>query len=141
MTAPTESPGIDKLIAWMRLNINSPALRREPEYTSAIFDTLIDWKRIKEAKVPEKPDIGRMSDLNALGTMIDAYDTLLDLLRRETAKNERIKELLREAYEVYAGMEGVPEPQTACEAYLLRIIMEMQKPLSAALLAEVEREK
>jgi hypothetical protein len=51
-------------------------------------------QRIEQAKVPEKPDIGRMSDLNALGTMIDAYDTLLDFLRRETAKNERIKELL-----------------------------------------------
>ena len=33
---------------------------------------------------------------------------------------------LIEIYEVWAGSEGIPEPQTACEAYLLRLIEQMR---------------
>ena len=53
----------------------------------------------------------------------------------------RMEAGLREAYEVYAGMDGVPVPQTACEAYLLQIIGQMQKAMSAALLTKLEKEK
>ena len=33
---------------------------------------------------------------------------------------------LIEIYEVWAGSDGIPEPQTACEAYLLRLIEQMR---------------
>lgn len=36
------------------------------------------------------------------------------------------KELFREIYEVWAGSEGVPEPVTCTEAYLLRLIEQMR---------------
>jgi hypothetical protein len=171
-------PSTDDLIAHQRQLLEN--YQANPVVTliaREILASLIDYKRIQEAKVPEPVvwfsadpknvyaehplmidsgtfwrckhgTTGINGELNFIGCEECKKEAtprygpeVLDLLRRETAKNERIKELLREAYEVYAGMEGTPIPQTACEAYLLRIIMEMQKPLSAALLAEVEKEQ
>jgi len=40
------------------------------------------------------------------------------------AENARLREALREIYEVYAGSEGIPQPMTAAEGYLLSIFME-----------------
>jgi len=37
---------------------------------------------------------------------------------------ERLREALREIYEVYAGSEGIPQPMTAAEGYLLSLLME-----------------
>jgi len=37
---------------------------------------------------------------------------------------ERLREALREIYEVYAGSEGIPQPMTAAEGYLLWLVME-----------------
>jgi len=37
---------------------------------------------------------------------------------------ERLREALREIYEVYAGSEGIPQPMTAAEGYLLSLVME-----------------
>ena len=36
---------------------------------------------------------------------------------------------IHEALEVYAGMEGLPVPTNACEAYLLHVIEEMVQAL------------
>jgi len=44
-----------------------------------------------------------------------------------TAKQRKeavAREALREIYEVYAGSEGIPQPMTAAEGYLLSIFME-----------------
>ena len=38
---------------------------------------------------------------------------------------ERLREALREIYEVYAGSEGIPQPMTAAEGYLLSLFMEV----------------
>ena len=50
-------------------------------------------------------------------------------LREENAELrseiERLREALRDVREVYAGSEGIPEPMTAAEGYLLRLLMEM----------------
>ena len=40
---------------------------------------------------------------------------------------ERLREALREIYEVYAGSEGIPQPMTAAEGYLLSLFMEAVK--------------
>lgn len=38
---------------------------------------------------------------------------------------EKLETALREIHEVYAGSEGIPEPMTAAEGYLLRLLTEM----------------
>ena len=45
----------------------------------------------------------------------------------EEAANEieRGRGALREIYEVYAGSEGIPQPMTAAEGYLLSLLMEV----------------
>jgi hypothetical protein len=42
------------------------------------------------------------------------------------ANNERLFNSLRAIVEIYAGMDGVPIAETACEGYLLRIIRQMK---------------
>ena len=51
-----------------------------------------------------------------------------EMLRQKAVDRDRIEKLeaaLREIYEVYAGSEGIPEPMTAAEGYLLRLLKEM----------------
>lgn len=66
-------------------------------------------------------------------------NTLCDMALAISAAEQRAEAMgmqLRDAYEIYAGMEGIPVPQTACEGYLLRIIDEMQKALATGKSAE-----
>ena len=38
----------------------------------------------------------------------------------------RLHQCCRDVYEVWAGSEGIPEPQTAAEAYLLSLVEQMR---------------
>ena len=38
---------------------------------------------------------------------------------------EKLVAALREIHEVYAGSEGIPEPMTAAESYLLKLLTEI----------------
>ena len=49
---------------------------------------------------------------------------LVDEYNKLKAENNRLREALREIYEVYANSEGIPQPMTAAEGYLLSIFME-----------------
>lgn len=42
------------------------------------------------------------------------------------AELRRLHQCCRDVYEVWAGSEGIPEPQTAVEAYLLRLVEQMR---------------
>ena len=57
--------------------------------------------------------------------MKDAPTAIIDdnALRRAD-EIERLREALREIYEVYAGSEGIPQPMTAAEGYLLFLLKE-----------------
>ena len=50
------------------------------------------------------------------------------LINRKQAAAElrRLHQCCRDVYEVWAGSEGVPEPQTAVEAYLLSLVEQMR---------------
>ena len=52
---------------------------------------------------------------------------------------ERSREALREIYEVYAGSEGIPQPMTAAEGYLLSLLMEVVRIAQDALYDHVQR--
>jgi len=60
--------------------------------------------------------------------MKDAPTAIIDdnALRRAD-EIERSREALREIYEVYAGSEGIPQPMTAAEGYLLFLLKETAK--------------
>lgn len=42
------------------------------------------------------------------------------------AELRRLHQCCRDVYEVWAGSEGIPEPQTAAEAYLLSLVEQMR---------------
>ena len=46
---------------------------------------------------------------------------------------EKLRGTLREIYEVYAGSEGIPQPMTAAEGYLLSLLMEVVRIAQKAL--------
>jgi len=53
------------------------------------------------------------------------HASYLPHLHHEAAdKIEWLREALREIYEVYAGSEGIPQPMTAAEGYLLFLLKE-----------------
>jgi hypothetical protein len=58
--------------------------------------------------------------------MLNIQDAEIDKLR---AENEALQSRIREAIEVYGGMEGIPLPVNACEAYLLRTLEQMMAAL------------
>ena len=66
--------------------------------------------------------------------MKDAPTAIIDdnALRRAD-EIERSREALREIYEVYAGSEGIPQPMTAAEGYLLSLLMEVVRIAQKAL--------
>ena len=60
---------------------------------------------------------------------------LADVLREEgeawwdyaaAAELRRLHQCCRDVYAVWAGSEGIPEPQTAPEAYLLSLVEQMR---------------
>lgn len=60
-------------------------------------------------------------------------EQLLAFAREPLAEIERLREALRETYEVYARSEGIPQPMTAAEGYLLHLVKEMANTAQAAL--------
>ena len=73
-------------------------------------------------------------------TMFEAADEIKKL-RHEIAvmthgievENEILRQILRDAYEVYAGSEGIPLPETAAEAYLYELLMTMKDEIRRGL--------
>ena len=66
------------------------------------------------ADVLEKPDDSlRWADGNKV-------------LPQSAAELRRLHQICREVYEVWAGSEGIPVPQTAVEAYLLQLVEQMR---------------
>jgi hypothetical protein len=45
--------------------------------------------------------------------------------KKYKSRIEQLEAALREIHEVYAGSEGIPEPMTAAEGYLLKLLTEM----------------
>ena len=66
--------------------------------------------------------VDRLRVLNFMGPWKEAADEV-----------ERLREALREIYEVYAGSEGIPQPMTAAEGYLLSLLMEVVRIAQKAL--------
>jgi len=66
--------------------------------------------------------VDRLRVLNFMGPWKEAADEI-----------DRLREALREIYEVYAGSEGIPQPMTAAEGYLLSLLMEVVKIAQKAL--------
>jgi len=59
------------------------------------------------------------------GTLIRACEVTFDYLEKQDDRIAKLKAALREIHEVYAGSEGIPEPMTAAESYLLKLLTEI----------------
>ena len=60
-----------------------------------------------------------LDDVEYLGSYVDGIKAL-------KAEIERLQRICRDAYEVWAGSEGISEPETAAEAYLLQLLEQMR---------------
>lgn len=66
----------------------------------------------------------------------NAINNALAFLRKALAEPQTTEsQALRNIYEIWAGSEGIPVPETAVEAYLLRLIEQMRDEASKALAA------
>lgn len=55
----------------------------------------------------------------------EEYHVAADEIDRLRAENEKLRAAMHGIYEVYAGSEGIPFPETCPEAYLFGLVMEM----------------
>ena len=67
-----------------------------------------------------------LDDVEYLGSYVDGIKAL-------KAEIERLQRICRDAYEVWAGSEGIPEPETAAEAYLLHLLEQMRDEIKKGL--------
>jgi len=58
---------------------------------------------------------------------------IIDFARLIEARTEELQQILRNAYEVWAGSEGIPEPETAAEAYVYQLLIEMRDEVKRGL--------
>ena len=58
-----------------------------------------------------------------LSTIPTHIETALDKQAQEV---ERLRRVCRDVYDVWAGSEGIPQPETAPEAYLLHLVEQMR---------------
>lgn len=49
------------------------------------------------------------------------------------AENQRLHQVCRDAYEVWAGSEGIPEPETCAEQYLYDLLIKMRDEVKRGL--------
>lgn len=56
----------------------------------------------------------------------DKYGIDWENIHAAAAELRRLHEVCRDVYEVWAGSEGIPMPQTASEAYLLSLVEQMR---------------
>ena len=64
---------------------------------------------------------------------------LLDQIQRLQARVDELEAVVREAYEVWAGSDGLMQPATAPEAYVIRLIDQMATILGKALTNSEEK--
>ena len=55
------------------------------------------------------------------------------LIKKQQEEIERLRQVCRDAYEVYAGSEGIPMPETAAEAYLFQLMHQMKDEIAKGL--------
>ena len=65
----------------------------------------------------------------------NTLDTIKSLRKALAESPTTESQALRNIYEIWAGSEGIPVPETAVEAYLLRLIEQMRDEASKALAA------
>jgi len=58
---------------------------------------------------------------------------IIDFARLIEGRTEELQQILRNAYEVWAGSEGIPEPETAAEAYVYQLLIEMRDEVKKGL--------
>ena len=71
-----------------------------------------------------------MNEASRVQKLLIAQETEIVSLKQRI---EALEKALRETYEVYAGSEGIPQPMTAAEGYLLHLVKEMANIAAAAL--------
>jgi hypothetical protein len=83
----------------------------------------------------------RIEQLETEVRLTASWDRQMQKLADEqAARIEQLEAALREIYEVYAGSEGIPQPISASEGYLLQLIKDMVAISRVALAGEKKDE-
>jgi hypothetical protein len=108
-------------------------------------------KALEDAEEPKREWLGLTDEeivltAAALGGL--ASDFLVDVARaieanlkeknasQEQSEIERLRQVCRNVYEIWAGSDGIPVPETCAEGYLLRLIEQMRDEVMAGLIEE-----
>ena len=121
------------------LIIRTSKNKEEAEFRTALHEALAEFAFDKNEEGKMNDDLvkrlrewGKMND-DLVKRLREYGDWPQDVLYREWAEwshkaadcIEKLEAELRELHEVYAGSEGIPEPMTSAEGYLLKLLTEM----------------
>ena len=77
------------------------------------------------------PEVEPIQTASQVIQVMDSY--IKSLVKNEQDEIQRLKQICRDAYEVYAGSEGFPSPTTASEAYLYQQLHLMKDEIAKGL--------
>ena len=96
--------------------------------TTIRFEQHDTFKKAADLIEHQEECIAQMSD-ECLGLREDC-ENVGNLWEKEVAE---LRAICRDAYEIWAGSAGIPEPQTCSEAYLLQLLLQMRDEVKRGL--------
>lgn len=108
---------------------------RQAADLARVTESCKHWQRLYEnarvdlsSAVSHGADLMRASESQAaeLSTAVFHGGILLRANQALEAEAERLRQVCRNVYEVWAGSEGLPMPETAPEAYLRQLVIQMK---------------
>ena len=105
------------------------------ERLRGVFLTISGGKKVslRAANAIKNVSLEAADKIERLREQCDRMASLAIDNAKDTGRAMRLREALREIYEVYAGSEGIPQPMTAAEGYLLSLLMEVVRIAQNAL--------
>jgi len=97
------------------------------DLTERLRELLGDWTVACEAADTIERQAAEIEMWKEVGQAHEAnYKYMANRAAEQKKEVERLQQVCRDTYEVWAGSEGIPEPICASEAYLLSLVEQMR---------------
>ena len=108
-------------------------LRKAAEMALEVFEHLSKGESPAITRGELVYEIAALRQALAMENFSEVNQEIEQALAQEESEVTRLRQVCRNVYEIWAGSEGVPVPETIVEAYLLRLIEQMRDEASKGL--------
>jgi hypothetical protein len=114
--------------------MNTPDSKKIVSFLKDMLPEFMDHKRYDTLKAWHRDAV---IEIESLSKRVDSYRNIIDsqigVIQELQLRVSELEAVCRNAYEVYAGSEGIPEPETAAEAYVYQLLMQMKDEIARGL--------